>query len=109
MWLTFDRPYAGLDSEDELQGVYEEDLASLESATMLLETFAFDSEAARLLLASSDKLDTLLSFAESRELPRALEACADETTMEEWSKIYNECNTAVGKCVVGIASELGRH
>ncbi|TIA86662.1 hypothetical protein E3P99_03622 [Wallemia hederae] len=102
---SISKAYAGLESEDELQGVYEEDLASLESATMLLETFAFDSEAARLLLANSDKLDTLLSFAESRELPRALEACADESTMEEWSKIYNECKTAVGKCVVGIASE----
>ncbi|TIB16116.1 hypothetical protein E3P92_01417 [Wallemia ichthyophaga] len=97
--------YAGLEDEDELQAVYEEDLSSLESATLLLETFAFDSEAARLLLAQEEKLDVLLSFAETRELPRALAASADQSSVEEWSKIYEECKAAVGKCVVGIASE----
>lgn len=103
--LTHISAYVGLNSEDELQGVYEEDLSSLESATMLLETFAFDSETARLSLAKEEKLDTLLSFAETRELPRAFAACADQSSIEEWSKIYEECKAAVGKCVVGIASE----
>lgn len=103
-FLTLSSEYAGLEDEDELQAVYEEDLSSLESATLLLETFAFDSEAARLLLAQEEKLDVLLSFAETRELPRALAASADQSSVEEWSKIYEECKAAVGKCVVGIAS-----
>lgn len=73
---------------------------------MLLETFAFDSETTRLLLAKEEKLDNLLSFAETREFPKAFAACADQSSIEEWSKIYEECKAAVGKCVVGIASEF---
>lgn len=99
------KTYTGLDQTDELQGVYEEDLSSLESATMLLETFAFDSETIRLCLADKSRLIVLLAFAETNELPRAYLESADNTTIDEWSKIYEECKSAVGKCIVGISSE----
>ncbi|TIC18904.1 ARM repeat-containing protein [Wallemia mellicola] len=102
---TITKTYTGLDQDDELQGVYEEDLSSLESATMLLETFAFDSETVRLCLADQSKLDVLLAFAETNELPRAYLESADNATIDEWSKIYEECKSAVGKCIVGISSE----
>lgn len=104
--LTIGRTYTGLDQDDELQGVYEEDLSSLESATMLLETFAFDSERVRLCLADQSRLDVLLSFAETNELPRAYLESADNTTVDEWSKIFEECKSAVGKCIVGISSRI---
>lgn len=104
--LTIRRTYTGLDQTDELQGVYEEDLSSLESATMLLETFAFDSETIRLCLADKSRLNVLLAFAETNELPRAYLESADSTTIDEWSKIYEECKSAVGKCIVGISSRL---
>ena len=90
--------------DEDLQEIRDEDLSSLESAAMLLETFSFDSEDTRLILATNERLDMLIKFTETSKLPEVYICGVEQETLEERVKIFEECKGAIGKCIVGIAS-----